>query len=669
MAGGSSKVTDDELNFQVRLELGATSMSRDDDLGEPRKMTKTSITPFAISFRNLSYSLNTDTEMKLPTSIFCRKDTKKIHKSSNEKILLNDISGEARAGEILAILGPSGSGKTTLIDALANMVNYLKGCVTMNGESLESGVLKLISAYVMQDDLLFPMLTVEETLMFSAEFRLPRSLSKSKKMVRVQAVIDELGLRNAETSLIGDEGHRGISGGERRRVSIGVDIIHNPVVLFLDEPTSGLDSSCAFMVVKVLQRIARSGRMVIMSVHQPSSRVVSLLDKLMFLSRGEIVYYGSPTHLSFYLSDLGHSIPENEDGTEFMLDLYRGLEGIPGGTKRIIEFNKLRQKLVENHQFNSDYSNGLGPSLKQAIISSGKFIDSDFIGNAQTSTISKFANPFWVEIIVLMKRSITNSKRMPKVFMLQIGGVVFVGCVLASVYWHLDKTEGGIQERIGLFALIVTTICFGCTDVMAVFLQERYIFMRETAYNSYLRSSYVLYHSILVIPSLFIFSFLLESFTFLPVGLDGGFSGFLFYFLAIFASFWVANSLVSLVSGLVSQVVLGYIVVLPIIGSFLHFSGFFIHRDRIPSYWTWFHYISAVKYPYQAILLNEFDKPNMCLVEGVKSCLVTGLDIVKKQDATDLSKWSCLWITLALGVLYRILFYISLLFGSRNKRK
>ncbi|KAI3849396.1 hypothetical protein MKW92_036992 [Papaver armeniacum] len=311
--------------------------------------------------------------MTLPTSIFYQKDTKKIHQSSKEKILLSDISGEAREGEILAILGPSGSGKATLIDALANRISNesLKGCVTLNGKSLESGVLKLISAYVMQDDLLFPMLTVEETLMFSAEFRLPRSLSKSKKMLRVQAVIDELGLRNAATTLIGDEGHRGISGGERRRVSIGVDIIHDPIVLFLDEPTSGLDSSCAFMVVKLLQRIARTGRIVIMSVHQPSSRVVSLLDKLMFLSQGETVYYGSPTHLSPYLSDFGHSIPANEDSTEFMLDIYRGLEGIPGGTKRIIEFNKLRQKLVENQQFRSDYSNGLGLSLKQAIISRG----------------------------------------------------------------------------------------------------------------------------------------------------------------------------------------------------------------------------------------------------------------------------------------------------------
>ncbi|MCL7042967.1 hypothetical protein MKW94_022502 [Papaver nudicaule] len=663
------------LNSQVGIELGETSVWHDNHLEELRKVEAVS-SPFILTFNNLTYSLNRRKDLTLP-SIFGRKDTVATDTPSKNKVLLNDISGEAREGEILAILGPSGSGKSTLIDALANKISKesLKGSVTMNGEALESGVLKMISAYVMQDDLLFPMLTVEETLLFSAEFRLPRSLSKSMKMERVQAVIDELGLRNAAKTLIGDEGHRGISGGERRRVSIGVDIIHDPILLFLDEPTSGLDSSCAFMVVKVLQRIARTGRIVIMSVHQPSSRVVNLLDHLIFLSQGEIVYYGSPTNLSLYLSDFGHPVPLNEDTTEFMLDLYRELESVPDGTKRITEFSKSWQRVHEKQLFCSGYSKGLGLSLGKSItarISMGKLFYGDVNSITQTLAPSKFANPLWVEIIVLIKRSLTNSKRMPKQFMLQVGGVGFVGSILGSVFWRLDKTAGGVEERIGFFVFIVTTIFFGCTDVLAIFLQDRYIFMRETAYNAYRRSSYVLYHSIIVLPTLFILSMLLASLTFSSVGLNGGYSSFLFYFFAIFSAFWAGNSLVSLVSGLVSQVMLGYIAVMPLIGVFLLFSGFFIHRDKIPSYWVWFHYVSIVKYPFQAILLNEFNNPNLCLVEGVnpnKSCLMTGLDIVRKQDATDLTKWSCLWITLAMGVLYRILFYISLLFGSKNKRK
>jgi ABC-type lipoprotein export system ATPase subunit len=237
--------------------------------------------PFFLSFTNLTYSVKLHKKMScfsskksaLPTD-----EEPEITKTNGTKILLNDISGEARDGEIMAVLGASGSGKSTLIDALADRISKesLKGSVTLNGDVLESSLQKVISAYVMQDDLLFPMLTVEETLMFSAEFRLPRSLSKSKKKARVQALIDQLGLRNAASTVIGDEGHRGVSGGERRRVSIGTDIIHDPIILFLDEPTSGLDSTSAYMVVKVLQRIAQSGSIVIMTVHQPSYRILGL---------------------------------------------------------------------------------------------------------------------------------------------------------------------------------------------------------------------------------------------------------------------------------------------------------------------------------------------------------------------------------------------------------
>ncbi|MCL7044718.1 hypothetical protein MKW94_015862 [Papaver nudicaule] len=585
---------------------------------------KTSTTPFILVFNNLSYSVSTFKEVTL-SCMFCQKDTEVLSMSSKSKMLLNDISGEAREGEVLAILGPSGSGKTTLIDALAGRISKesLRGSVTMNGENMESGDLKVISAYVMQDDLLYPMLTVEETLMFSAEFRLPRTLSKSKKLARVQDVIDELGLRDAAKTIIGDEGQRGISGGERRRVSIGVDIIHDPVLLFLDEPTSGLDSSCAFMVARVLQRIA-----------------------LIFLSHGEIVYYGSSMmmNLSLFLSDFGRPIPENDERTEFMLDLCRELEGAVGGRKSIVAGNAKSplkvssQKMMKRPNscliYSSEYSNGSKHSFTLMLTT--------FV---QHGASQKFANPFWDEIIVLVKRSLTNSKRKPELLLHKIGVVVVVASILASLFWNLDKTEVGVQERTGFFAFMVTTIFFGSTEVLAVFVQDRYIFMRETSYNAYRRSSYNIYRSIIVIPRLLILAFLLASITFWSIGLNGRFPSFLFYFLTIFVSLWAGDSLVNYS---------GFWIVVPLIGIFLLFSGFFIHRDRIPTYWIWFHYISIVKYPLQAMLLNEFDDPNVCLVEGVitqnKSCLLTGLDVVRKQDVTDLRKWSCLWITLALGI-------------------
>ncbi|KAJ8484684.1 hypothetical protein OPV22_017169 [Ensete ventricosum] len=663
--------------------------------------------PFVLAFTDLSYSVKKHRKLS-----FLRKNDLAIDPAaglgppeaiSRTKTLLNSISGEAREGEIFAVLGASGSGKSTLIDALANRIvrESLQGSITINGEKLEGRLLKVISAYVMQDDLLYPMLTVEETLMFSAEFRLPRSLSASKKKSRVQALIDQLGLRSAAKTIIGDEIHRGVSGGERRRVSIGIDIIHDPIILFLDEPTSGLDSTSAFMVVKVLQRIAHSGSIVIMSVHQPSYRILCLLDRLLFLSRGQTVYSGPPDGLHRFFADFGHPIPDNENPTEFALDLIRESESTPDGAKPLVDFNKSRQ----NTQLALTTAEESSVSLKDAIsasISRGKLVSGAKERTTSASSVQKHANPFWIEMAVLTKRSFTNTRRMPELFAIRLGAVLVTGFILATIFWRLDNSPKGVQERLGFFAIAMSTMFYTCADALPVFLQERNIFMRETAYNAYRRSSYVLSHAIVGFPPLILLSIAFALTTFFAVGLAGGTQGFFFFVLIVLASFWAGSGFVTFLSGVVTHVMLGYTVVVAILAYFLLFSGFFITRDRIHDYWIWFHYLSLVKYPYEAVMQNEFDDPHKCFARGVQmfdntplgglpnvmklnvlksmskslgvnitgtTCITTGTDILKQQSITQLDKWECLWVTVAWGFLFRFLFYVSLLLGSRNKRR
>lgn len=687
------------------------------ELGELSGGVRGAAPPLVLKFTDLTYSVKNTNKVSMVPSCFRRRNRLDTNPAAvagaaaddiagaatpKMKTLLDSISGEAREGEILAVLGASGSGKSTLIDALANRMarGSLKGSVTLNGEDLMAGrLLKVISAYVMQDDLLYPMLTVEETLMYSAEFRLPRSLSASQKKTRVQTLIDQLGLRRAAKTIIGDEGHRGVSGGERRRVSIGTDIIHDPIVLFLDEPTSGLDSTSAFMVVKVLQRIAHTGSIVIMSVHQPSFRILGLLDRLLFLSRGQTVYSGSPDGIPRYFAEFGRSIPENENPTEFALDLVRELETDPGGgTRPLVEFNKLWHD-TSTHQPPKKYDMSLKDAIS-ASISRGKLVPGATEA-AGSSSVPQFANPLWIEIGVLSKRSITNTRRQPELFGMRLGAVMVTGFILATIFWRLDNSPKGVQERLGFFAIGMSTMFYTCADALPVFLQERYIFMRETAYNAYRRSSYVLANALVSIPPLVFLSVGFATTTFFAVGLAGGAQGFFFFFLIILASFWAGSGFVTFLSGVVSHVMLGYTVVVAILAYFLLFSGFFINRDRIPDYWIWFHYLSLVKYPYEAVLQNEFGDASKCFVRGVQmfdnsplgvlpdevklnvlkamsgalgvnltstTCITTGTGILKQQAVTDLSKWSCLIITVAWGFLFRILFYISLLFGSKNKR-
>ncbi|XP_074268919.1 ABC transporter G family member 20-like [Silene latifolia] len=655
--------------------------------------------PFVLSFHNLTYSVKINKKISLfPRNCFGSNQSS----GSDQKILLNGISGEAKEGEIMAVLGASGSGKSTLIDGLADRISKdsLKGSVLLNGEVLESKLQKVISAYVMQDDLLFPMLTVEETLMFSAEFRLPRTLSRSKKKARVEALIDQLGLRSAANTVIGDEGHRGVSGGERRRVSIGIDIIHDPIILFLDEPTSGLDSTSAFMVVKVLQKIAQSGSIVIMSIHQPSSRLLNLLDRLIFLSRGQTVFSGRPTDLPEFFSGFGNPIPENENRTEFALDFIREREDSPDGTQDLVQFHKTWQDQKRSLISHQHPKMSLNDAIS-ASISKGKLVSGGAKDDPNPTSVPKYANPFWLEVYVIGKRSMLNSRRTPELFGIRLGAIIVTGTILATMFWHLDQSPKGAQERLGFFAFAMSTMFYTCAEAIPIFLQERNIFMRETAYNAYRRSSYVLSQALTSIPSLILLSVTFAAITFWSVGLAGGLQGFLYYFTFIMASFWAGHSFVTFLSGVVTHVMLGFTVVVAILAYFLLFSGFFITRDRIPKYWLWFHYISLVKYPFEGVLQNEFGDPTKCFVRGTQmfdntplqlvpdslklsllksmgevlgrnltgsSCVTTGLDILRQQGITDLSKLSCLWITIAWGFVFRFLFYVTLMFGSKNKR-
>ncbi|KAI3993446.1 hypothetical protein MKX01_002459 [Papaver californicum] len=673
---------------------GETKLSEDLELSNDTYTATvdrpTSVLPtFLLSFRNLTYSVKINRKETNPTYIGARSKSSDLRK----KVLLNEISGEAREGEILAILGASGSGKSTLIDALANRISKgtLKGSLNLNGEILESRLLKTLSAYVMQDDLLFPMLTVEETLIFAADFRLPCSLSTREKSARVQVVIDQLGLQNAAKTLIGDESHRGISGGERRRVSIGIGIIHSQIILFLDEPTSRLDSTSAFQVITVLQQIAQSGSIVIMSIHQPSYRIL------------EAAYTGPPANLSSFFSEFGHPIHKNENKAEFVLDLIRELEGSPGGMKSLVEFNRSRlkdMKCASLERFRLSLRDAMSARVTTRKLASAATTDNYDVSSVSTA-MSTFANPFWTEIIFLAKRSIKNSNRQPEVFGMRLGVILLTGFTLATIFWQLDNSPRSIEERWAFYIITLAACFYICADVIPVYLQERYIYIREAAYNTYRCSSYILSSTIVALPSMAILSIALAATTFWAVGLSGGIHGFFFFFITIFSSFWAGSSFISFLTGVVPHAMVGYALNLAILGFYLLFSGFFISRDRIASYWIWFHFMSLFKYPLDAGLQNELDNPTKCYLSGVQmfdrtpfamsptnrkveflsmlsdasgmkltatTCFTKGADILRDQGLTDLNKWECILITVAWGFFFRIMWYICLLFGSKNKR-
>ncbi|VAH01172.1 unnamed protein product [Triticum turgidum subsp. durum] len=647
--------------------------------------------PYTLSFTDLSYRVRQGRGglMGCLPSRASNRLASMDAPPANTKALLDGISGEAREGELFAVMGASGSGKSTLVDALAGRIarDSLRGHVTLNGEPLHGSRLRAISAYVMQDDLLYPMLTVRETLLFAAELRLSRALSPSAKRERVDRLIDQLGLSRAADTII------------------GTDIIHDPILLFLDEPTSGLDSASAFMVVQVLRTIARSGSVVVMTIHQPSARILGILGRLLLLSRGRTVYAGTPAGLKPFFAEFGAPIPDNENPAEFALDTIREREAQPQGTGPLADFNARWQ--ATHKAMDGTNAKRVSPmTLEYAIAESvarGKLVAGSGTGTVSELQMPTYANPMAVEVWVLIKRAFTNTRRMPELFGMRLGTIMVTGLILATIFLRLDDTPKGVQERLGFFAMGMSTMFYVCADALPVFVQERHIYLRETAHNAYRRASYVLANAVVSFPPLVALSVAFAVTTFFAVGLAGGASSFLYFALIILASLWAGSGFVTFLSAVVPHVMLGYTVVVAILAYFLLFSGFFINRDRIPAYWIWFHYISLVKYPYQAVLQNEFGGgATRCFARGTQmfdgtpiggmpeamkmkvlgaignalgtrmtsqTCVLTGADVLAQQAVTDLGKWMCLLVTAGFGFFFRALFYVVLLVGSKNKRK
>ncbi|PHT77422.1 ABC transporter G family member 26 [Capsicum annuum] len=280
--------------------------------------------PIFLKFENVEYKVKINQAFSNnPVKVVVSKVASQFE-HDNYKHILKGITGSINPGEILALMGPSGSGKTTLLKILGGRLHEnVKGTVTYN-DIPYNPALKRRVGFVTQDDVLFPQLTVEETLVFAALLRLPSKMSRRQKYERAEVIIKELGLERCRHTRIGGGLVKGVSGGERKRASIGHEILVDPSLLLLDEPTSGLDSTSANRLLQVLQGLAKMGKTIITTIHQPSSRIFHMFEKILLIAEGYPVYYGKARESMEYFSSLGF-IPEIAmNPAEFLLDLATG---------------------------------------------------------------------------------------------------------------------------------------------------------------------------------------------------------------------------------------------------------------------------------------------------------------------------------------------------------
>ncbi|CAA0816034.1 ABC transporter G family member 10 [Striga hermonthica] len=586
------------------------------------------VTTYTLETKNLSYTHQNPSHHQ-----FTRLLSSKISLSPPPpKYIIKNVTLVARPGQLTAIAGPSGAGKTTLLEILAGKIDpgKLSGQILVNGSPIDPSTFRRLSGHVSQDDALFPHLTVEETFTYSALFRLPRHWANH----RARQVIRNLGLDHVANSRIVE-----ISGGERRRASIGIELVHNPGVLLVDEPTSGLDSSSALHVVSLLRSAAAAGKTVVLTVHQPGARILDLLDNLILVSNGLVVHHGPLDLLESRLRLAGLVIPlRHVNILEFAIEIEIETETLSSShqeTMTTIERGPPRSTLV-------------GPTAM-----------TNFCANSRLD-----------EMLVLGDRFRKNIFRTRELFAARAVQAVIVGSALGTVYMKAvrEKNSGLLETRLGFFAFTLSYLLTSSTEALPIFLRERKVLEREVSSGAYRVSSYVAANALVFAPFLLLVGILYSAPVYWLVGLRRDVDGFLYFAVVVWAVVMASNSFTACFSVVVPDFIVGSSVIAGLMGSFFLFSGYFVAREDMPRYWVLMHYLSLFRYPFESMVMNEYGGKRCVEYVGVE-CVLYGEEYLREKGFREWEKWSHLGVMFGFAVGYRVICFLILWWRGCGARK
>ncbi|XP_073118944.1 ABC transporter G family member 25-like [Henckelia pumila] len=566
--------------------------------------------PITLKFADVSYKVKLpDCSMKsrtrgirnmftgVPTPDLENSVAEIIHRRQ-ERTILNGITGWAEPGKVLAILGPSGSGKSTLLNALGSRLHHghgrLTGSILYNNRKLSKPVNKK-TGFVTQDDVLYPHLTVRETLVFCSLLRLSNSVPKKEKISIAEAVINELGLSKCENTVIGNSFIRGISGGERKRVSIAHEMLVDPSLLILDEPTSGLDSTAAFRLVTTLGGLAAKGKTVVTSVHQPSSRAYQMFDDLLVLSEGRCIYFGKGSEAMGYFESIGFSPSFPMNPADFLLDLANGVCQLDGASEK--EKPNVRQALV------SYYNNLLAPMAKSASMDSPHAVPKErAIESTKHYGCTRHLSTWFNQFSILLQRNLKERK--PETFnSLRVFQVITASLLAGFMWWHSDYRD--IQDRLGLlFFIAIFWGVFPSFNAVFAFPQERAIFTKERASGMYTLSSYFIARVTGDLPMELILPTLFLSIAYWMTGLKPELSAFALTLLVVLGYVLVSQGLGLALGALIMDAKQASTVVTVTMLAFVLTGGYYVHK--VPSFVSWIKYVSTTFYSYRLLINVQY---------------------------------------------------------------
>ncbi|TMW67913.1 hypothetical protein Poli38472_007585 [Pythium oligandrum] len=591
-----------------------------------------------VRFRDISVSADVvmasskSTTNELPTiansvrksvgGIFAKK-----HKIT--KNILKNVSGVFKPGTMTLVLGQPGSGKSSLMKILSGRFPMsghvqLSGDVTYNGATTDEMRKRLpqFVSYVTQRDTHFPTLTVKETLQFAQECsdgvhfskRIASTLSKTapeETKAAVEAVqqlsehytdvvIQQLGLENCQDTVVGDAMLRGVSGGERKRVTTGEMQFGSSLVTFMDEISTGLDSAATFDIIKTQRSVAMNLRKtVVIALLQPSPEVFALFDDVLILNDGEVMYHGPRDQVESHFADLGFVCPPERDVADFLLDLgtrqQRRYEGTRTDASQLprkaSEYASIfRQSSIYNDMI--EYVNG---PHDPALLEDKKEL---------FELVPEFHQSFWASTRTLMGREWKKMARNTSFHISRLVLMAGIGLFTASAFWKFDPKDP--QVVLGILFTTVQSIGFNQSAHIPIYMAERDVFYRQRGANFYRSSAYVLAHLICQIPMSLIEAIILGAITYWMCGFVASAGAFFVFLLLLFLTSLVFTAMFFFLVAASPD----FHVVAP------------VSMDQIPDYLVWIYWLNPLAWGIRSAAINQYrnDHFDVCVYDGIDYC-------------------------------------------------
>uniref|UniRef100_A0A2K2B8V3 ABC transporter domain-containing protein n=2 Tax=Populus trichocarpa TaxID=3694 RepID=A0A2K2B8V3_POPTR len=543
--------------------------------------------PHSITFDDVIYSVDMPQEMKIQGVV------------EDRLVLLKGVSGAFRPGVLTALMGVSGAGKTTLMDVLAGRKTggYIEGDIKISGYPKKQETFARIAGYCEQNDIHSPHVTVYESLLYSAWLRLPPEVDSETRKMFIEEVMELVELDSLRNALVGLPGVNGLSTEQRKRLTIAVELVANPSIIFMDEPTSGLDARAAAIVMRTVRNTVDTGRTVVCTIHQPSIDIFEAFDELFLMKRGgEEIYVGPLGHHSTHLIKYFEAI----EGVSKIKDGYNPATWM-------LEVTASSQEMALEVDFANIYKNSDLFRRNKALIAE---LSTPAPGSKDVHFPTRYSTSFFTQCMACLWKQHWSYWRNPPYTAVRFLFTTFIALMFGTMFWDLGSKVKTTQDLINAMGSMYAAVLFlgfqNGTAVQPVVAVERTVFYRERAAGMYSALPYAFAQALIELPYVFVQAAVYGVIVYAMIGFEWTAAKFFWYLFFMYFTLLYFTFYGMMAVAVTPNHHIAAIVSTAFYAIWNLFSGFIIPRTRIPIWWRWYYWGCPVSWSLYGLVVSQY---------------------------------------------------------------